>query len=209
MEKLICTIVGMTYVAAILIGIIGQVTVALDSALREMEEMVETPAVVTNGTGIQFQMAQNYEAPHCTAIAAKVAMAYYGYDVDARQIADATCIPGTDCEALGRYMHNVADAALEQSDDDQLHRNLSQATNIEELVAEMTADHATAAIVSVDVPQYYHAVAVVIEKDGSWHVVDAAMTTTLVYGGTDYAKIDAWSGELRRGQNWYFTRSQM
>lgn len=201
-KKMVGAIVGLLYAAAILVGIISHITVAIDSALREME----APAVVTNSNGIKFEMAVAYEAPHCTAIAAKVAMSYYGHDVDAAEIAAATCIPGTDCDHLGRYMHNAADVALDQTDDDRLQRHWSPATTIEALVAEMVADKATAAIVSVDVPQYYHAVAVVIEGDGSWRVIDAAMTTTLVYGGTDYAKIDAWSGELRRGQNWYFTR---
>ena len=200
--KLITIIGGLLYAAAILVGVIGHVTVALDSALREMEE---TPAVVTNTGGIKFEMAIGYEAPHCTAIAAKVAMSYYGHDVDARQIADATCRPDMDCGEPGRYMHNTAEIALEQADDT-LHRQLSHAATIEDLVSEMIANQAPAAIVSVDVPEYYHAVAVVVEKDGSWRVIDAAMTTTLIHGGADHSKIDAWGGQLRRGQSWYFTK---
>ena len=200
MENKIITIVsGLLYAATILVGIICHMEY-LESLIE-----VEPPAVVTNDGGIEFHMAKNYEAPHCTAIAAKAAMAHQGYSVNAAAIAAATCLPNTDCDKLGRYMHNAADIALEQAGNDNMQRNLSHATTIEDLVSEMVASQATAAIVSVDVPRYYHAVAVVIEADGSWRVIDAAMTTTLVFGGQDYAKINAWEGQLRRGQNWYFT----
>ena len=204
--KIIGTIMGLIYTAVIVAGIASHIAVAavaFDSALRDEVEA----SAVTNSGGIEFRMAEGYEVPHCTAIAAKVAMAHQGYSLNAAKIAAATCLPGTDCRKLGRYMHNAADVALEQSGDDNLQRHLSRATTIEDLVSEMISHGATAAIVSVDVPQYYHAVAVVIEGDGSWRVIDAAMTTTMIYGGTDYAKINAWSGELRKGQNWFFTRS--
>ena len=201
-KKLTAIIGGLLYTAAILVEVICHV-----EYLASLIE--EPPAVVTNDSGIEFHMATGYEVQHCTAIAAQAAMAHQGYEVSAAKIAAATCLPGSNCDLLGRYMHNAADIALEQAGDDRLQRNLSHATNIEELVSEMIANHAFTAIVSVQVPKYYHAVAVVVEKDGSWRVIDAAMTTTLVYGGAHYAKINAWSGEIRRGQNWYFTSTQM
>ena len=207
-KKMIGAIIGLVYATVVLAGIIGHFANVLATYESEQQDVVtnsEYPSVVTNNGGIQFQMAAGYEVLHCTAIAAQAAMEHQGYRVSAAEIAAATCIPGSDCDKLGRYMHNTADIALEQAGNDNMQRNLSHATTIEDLVSEMVASQATAAIVSVDVPRYYHAVAVVIEADGSWRVIDAAMTTTLLYGGQNYAKINAWEGQLRRGQNWYFT----
>lgn len=203
MKKLM-VIGGALYVFAIAIAVAATVLATYSVTMREMVEE-GTPVVVTNSNGIIFELAVGYEVPHCTAVAAQAVLAHIGYEVNAARIAEATCRTGMDCASPGRYMHNAVDIMLDHTGDDQFRRELSYATTVEELVGEMIASQASAAMVSVEVPDYYHAVAVVVEQDGTWRAIDAAMTLEMIYGGQNHANIDAWDGSIRVGQNWFFT----
>lgn len=179
-------------------GIIATIMVAVIATLASIE-VGGTMHIATNANGVPVAMSTKaVPGPLCSAIAGAVIRERYGLS-DAGFVGITRMYHDTRANGklwAGRFLHHAAEATI--AEDENLRRKPSRHRNVHDLVAYMRDNRYQAAIVSMDHPEWRHAVAVLVYDDGSWAVVDVAMALATVRGRMNTTLANSWDGSIRQ-----------
>ena len=179
------------------------ITAAGISATLTAIEVGGNMQVATNPYGIPVELTtKTVPGPICSAIAGAVVRDHFGTS-DAGVVGIARMYHDTRANSDfwdGRLMHHAAEATIDVADAN-LRRKPSRHRNVHDLVAYMRTNDYQAAIVSMDHPEWRHAVAVLVNEDGSWAVVDVAMALATLQGRMNTTPANSWDGSIRQPDN--------
>ena len=181
------------------IAIMAPIVMAVITALTYFE-VGQTIYIGDNPLGVPMSITNKLApGPVCTAITGAIIRDHLSVDGDGLG-GMVRMYYSTRTDNLpfwdGRFLHHAAEATIDGHEN--LRRKPARHRNVHDLVAYMRAEGYSAAMVSMDYPGWHHAVAVLVNQDGSWSVVDAAMATKTVKGRMNTVPANSWNGDIRQ-----------